>query len=25
MELINAGVHTIITLGDKEYEFNKES
>lgn len=25
MELINTGVHTIITLGDKVYEFNKES
>jgi hypothetical protein len=25
MELINAGVHTIIILGDKKYEFNKES
>ena len=23
MELMNAGIHTIITLGDKEYEFNK--
>ena len=25
MELLNAGVQTIITLGDKEYVFNKES
>ena len=25
MELISAGVHTILSLGDKEYEFNQES
>lgn len=25
MELMNLGIHTIITLGDKEYEFNKKS